>query len=136
MQQLISLAKIIFLIVEILVASNLGYPYKPIHLLLEINQVDSVIQRNSCFKQVCRNVILNIRQYLPRRKKVRILYFSGPYFLLFKLNTDIYFINLYIQSEYGKCETGKHRIPTCFTQCVIIWMNSCLAKTNFRSVGF
>ena len=43
MQQLISLAKIIFLIVEILAASSLGYPYKPIHLLLEINQVDSVI---------------------------------------------------------------------------------------------
>ena len=33
--------------------------------------------------------------------------FSGPYFPVFRLNTDIYRINLRIQSEYMKMHTRK-----------------------------
>ena len=32
---------------------------------------------------------------------------SGPCFLVFRLNTDIYVINLRIQFEYGKIRTGQ-----------------------------
>ena len=43
---------------------------------------------------------------------------SGPYFLVFRLNTEIYYVNPYIQSEYRKIRTRKKtRIRTLFTQC-------------------
>ena len=32
---------------------------------------------------------------------------SGPYFLVFRLNTDIYVINFRIQFEYGKIRIGR-----------------------------
>ena len=34
--------------------------------------------------------------------------FSGPYFFVFALNTEIYGINLHIQFEYGEIETRKN----------------------------
>ena len=33
--------------------------------------------------------------------------FSGPYFPVFGLNTEIYGVNLHIQSEYRKIRTRK-----------------------------
>ena len=45
--------------------------------------------------------------------------FSGPYFPVFRLNTEIYFVNLRIQSKYGKIRTRKKlRILTLFAQCI------------------
>ena len=38
-------------------------------------------------------------------KNIRIRSFSGPYFRVFGLNTDRYFVPLPIQSEYGKMRT-------------------------------
>ena len=52
-------------------------------------------------------------QYLFRldiktaQENVRIRSFSGPYFPAFGLNTEIYRVNLYIQSECGKIRTRK-----------------------------
>ena len=40
-------------------------------------------------------------------KSVRIRSFSGPYFPAFGLNTEIYGVNLPIQSECGKIRTRK-----------------------------
>ena len=40
-------------------------------------------------------------------KSVRIWNFSGPYFPAFGLNTEIYTVNLRIQSEYRKIQTRK-----------------------------
>ena len=37
-------------------------------------------------------------------------FFSGPYFPVFGLNTEIYEVNLCIQSEYGKIRTRKNSI--------------------------
>ena len=49
-----------------------------------------------------------------RMKNVRIQSFSGPYFPAFGLYTEIYSVNLRIQSESGKIRTRKTPI---FTQC-------------------
>ena len=46
-------------------------------------------------------------------KSVRIWSFSGPHFPAFGLNTDIYFLNLCIQSKFGKMLTRKHPIFLC-----------------------
>ena len=40
-------------------------------------------------------------------KSVQIRSFSGPYFPVFGLNTERYFVSLRIQSEYGKIRTKK-----------------------------
>ena len=45
--------------------------------------------------------------YLHCVKSIRIRSFSGPYFSTFGLNTDIYPVNLCIQSELGKIRTRK-----------------------------
>ena len=36
--------------------------------------------------------------------------FSGPYFPVFGLNTEIYSVNLHIQSKYGKIRTTFHAV--------------------------
>ena len=48
--------------------------------------------------------------------------FSGPHFAVFGLNTEIYRVNLRIQSEFGKMQTRKtpntdtfHAVSVCFT---------------------
>ena len=44
--------------------------------------------------------------------------FSGPYFPVFELPTEIYKINPRLQSKYGKIRTRKElRIWILFTQC-------------------
>ena len=40
-------------------------------------------------------------------KSVQTQTFSGPHFSVFELNTDIYKLNLRIQSKYGKIRTRK-----------------------------
>ena len=42
--------------------------------------------------------------------------FSGPHFLVFGLYTEIYLLNLRIQSEYGKIETRKNSIFRHFSR--------------------
>ena len=50
-------------------------------------------------------------------KSVKYVVFSGPYFPVFWLSTEIYSVNLRIQSEYRKIQTRKKlRIWTLFTQ--------------------
>ena len=44
---------------------------------------------------------------LSLRKCVRISEFSGPYFAAFRLNTEVYRINLRIHSEYREIWTRK-----------------------------
>ena len=41
---------------------------------------------------------------------------SGPYFPVFQLNTDIYFVNLRIQSGNGKIRTRKNSVFGHFTR--------------------
>ena len=48
-------------------------------------------------------------------KIVRIWSFSGPYFPVFGLNTEIYSVNLRIQSECGKEKLQKRTLyATCY----------------------
>ena len=54
---------------------------------------------------------------MTRKKSTRIRSFPGPYFPAFGLNTEIYRINLYIQSEYGKIRTKKN--PNMDTFCEV-----------------
>ena len=44
--------------------------------------------------------------------------FSGPYFPVVGLNTEIYGINFRIQSEYRKIETRKNSISRNFSRSV------------------
>ena len=48
------------------------------------------------------------------KKKVHTQSFSGPYFPAFGLNTDIYSVNLRIQSKCGKIRTRKTRNTDTF----------------------
>ena len=41
------------------------------------------------------------------RKNFQIRSFSSPYFLPFRVNTEIYSVNLCIRSKYGKIQTRK-----------------------------
>ena len=43
-------------------------------------------------------------------KSIQIWSFSGPYFPVFGLNTDIYRVNLRIQSKYRKIRTKKNSV--------------------------
>ena len=43
--------------------------------------------------------------------------FSGPYFPVFELNTEIYSVNLRIQSEYKEIRTRKSFVFGTFTKC-------------------
>ena len=47
--------------------------------------------------------------------------FSGPYFLVIGLNTEIYGVNLYIQSEYRKIRTRKNSVFGHFSRSAIIF---------------
>ena len=47
--------------------------------------------------------------------------FSGPYFLLFGGNTEIYGVDFRIQTKYGETWTRKKlRIRTLFVKCLVL----------------
>ena len=48
--------------------------------------------------------------------------FSSPYFPVFGLNTEIYCINLRIQSEYGKIKTRKYSVFGHFLHSVNVFL--------------
>ena len=50
-------------------------------------------------------------------KKSKYGIFSGPHFSVCGVNSEIYFVSLRIQSEYGKIWIRKNCIWTLFTQC-------------------
>ena len=45
--------------------------------------------------------------------------FSGPYFLIFELHTEIYVVNLRVKSECGKLQNRKNSIFGYFSRSVI-----------------
>ena len=51
--------------------------------------------------------------------------FSGPYFPAFGLNTEIYSVNLRIESEYRKMQTRKNSVFGHFSRSVIlqVWIH-------------
>ena len=53
-----------------------------------------------------------------RVKGVQIRVFSGPYFPVFELKTDIYSVNLRFQSEYRKIRTRKNSVFGYFSRSV------------------
>ena len=48
--------------------------------------------------------------FITARKVSKYGVSSGPYFSVFGLNTDIYSINVRIQSKYRKIRTRKHSV--------------------------
>ena len=56
----------------------------------------------------CSNLSYNL--CLTLRKKCPNTVFSGPYLPVFRLNTEIYSVNLPIQSEYRKIRTRKNSV--------------------------
>ena len=46
--------------------------------------------------------------------------FSGPYFPIFGLNTEIYFVNLRIQSEYRKTQTRENPYLNTFLAVLLV----------------
>ena len=51
--------------------------------------------------------------------------FPGSYFPLFGLNTEIYGVNLRIQSEYRKIQTRKYSVFRHFSRSVLAWSGLC-----------
>ena len=60
--------------------------------------------------------------------------FSGPYFFVFRLNAEIYGVNLRIQSEYGKKHTRKNSVFGHFSRSVII-LKSWLHRLSLKKIG-
>ena len=57
-------------------------------------------------------------------KSVCILSFSGLYFPTFGLNTDIYSVNLHVQSKCGEIWTGKSpNIAMFYSVIVMQWVD-------------
>ena len=52
----------------------------------------------------------HLRWLLTAWKVSKFGVFSGPYFPVFGLNAEIYFVNLRIQSKYGKIRTRKNSV--------------------------
>ena len=67
-----------------------------------------------------------ISRYVTAWKVTKYGVFSGPYFLVFGLNTEIYGVNLRIQSEYRKIRTRKNSVFGHFSRSV--WL---LQASNF-----
>ena len=61
--------------------------------------------------------------------------FSGPYFPAFGLNTEIYSVNLSIQSECGKIRTRKNSLFGNFSRSdtILIWSRSRCLDITFLS---
>ena len=57
-------------------------------------------------------------QYFAAWKVFKYGVFSGPYFPVFGLDAEIYFVNLRIQSEYGKIRTKKNSVFKHFSHGV------------------
>ena len=63
-------------------------------------------------------------------------FFSGPYFPVPGLNTEIYFVNLRIQSEYGKIRTKKNSAFGHFSRSVgTCNVGTCLYMQCWYNVG-
>ena len=62
---------------------------------------------------------------------------SGLYLLVFRLSTEIYLVNLCIQSEYRKIQTKNNSVVQCFFS-LVDWRSPCKITTNegFNSLEF
>ena len=58
---------------------------------------------------------------------------SGPYFPVFGLNTEIYFVNLRIQSEYRKIRTRNNSIFRHFSRSSTIANEKINSNSNISS---
>ena len=58
--------------------------------------------------------------------------FSGSYFLVFGVNTEIYSVNLCIQSEYEKIRTRKNSVFGHFLHSVCFLKFSIISSNGFR----
>ena len=73
--------------------------------------------------------ISSLTQWKSFTKSVRIRSFSGSHFPAVGLNTEIYEVNLRIQSKCGKYASEKLRIRTLFTQ----WLRITLFDSRANS---
>ena len=67
-------------------------------------------QERTCSIKIWLVIRISIQHLIHIRhcvKSVQIRSFSGLFFLVFGLNTKIYFVSLHIQSKYGKLRTKK-----------------------------
>ena len=62
---------------------------------------------------------------LQREKQPNYGVFSGPYFPVFVLNTEIYAVNLRIQSEYGEIQTRKNSVCRYFSRSALFVEGIC-----------
>ena len=72
------------------------------------------------FKLLHLSYLLSITDYkeLHCLKSIQIRIFSGPYFTVFELNTEICSVNLHIPSEYRKIRTRKNTVFGHFSNSV------------------
>ena len=58
--------------------------------------------------------------------------FSGPYFAVFELNTEIYSLNLRIQSEYKKVRTRKYFVFGDFSRSDYNFSKRIISSTEYN----
>ena len=73
-------------------------------------------EAKKCTVNYCQNLSQQILATSTARKVSKYGGFFGPYFPVFKLNTEIYGVNLYIQSEYRKIRTRKTSVFVEFSR--------------------
>ena len=66
-------------------------------------------------QKMCYDQFSTLCETVWKVSKYGVIY--GSYFPVFKLNTDMYRVNLRIQSEYRKTRTRNNLMWTLFTQC-------------------
>ena len=98
-------------------------------IVFQVRSKHSLINQSLHYKQHSFNLIL-------RKKSVRLRIFSGPHFPVFALNTEIYRVNLPIQSECGNMQTRKTpNIDTFYTVSVDPMGDYALIRNNMRILG-
>ena len=80
---------------------------------------------NQLWNQSLLNKLCLLKQYtsLLRQKCSNLKIFSSPYFPVFGLNTEVYLVNLSIQSEYEKRKTRKTSNSSTFNALLVMAQN-------------
>ena len=76
-------------------------------------------ERVVTLKEIMSSLSMILLVFITARKVSKYRVFSSLYFPVFKLNTEIYGVNLGIKSEYRKIQTRKNSALGLFSRSVL-----------------
>ena len=107
---------------------NTGFQY---HLKMSSEQVTS--KQNKQWRKIGMNPLLFMTHIAWKASKYGVI--SGPYFPVFAMNTEMYSVNLCIQSEYRKIRSMSPYLdtPRSVGDIRSLWLSSKRASTSRRT---